>query len=323
MRLPGYTNDFPNLPFFEIYLPRQAETNKLLAVMEIPFGRFDTSLRYQQVINSNAFDSFPDGGAFITSIYLRPGCGNRNSTQIANLRVRFSHTLHTSDQLDARMDGNLGGDALVVFDKPLVNISSAGSGVCDGPTFPGAFNLAMTLTTPFWYQPGRGSLLLDLVVPEHLPSQRDPLSGYVPPLYGEAVDEPGDETSSLVAIPSSSGTAEIVSTAGLVMLLEAVPFPTLHAFLETQKLLLLFPARPFGLRLQSRGVGPGSVWSDYSGPARVLGGRIDSLNTLYDIPLSSLTTPTLFRLYWNSPQVGLPEVAAPAESSGEGAATQH
>ena len=182
----------------------------------------------------------------------------------------------------------------------------------------------MTLKTPFLYRPSQGNLLLDLIVPKPFPEFEDPWSGYIPPFFSEAVDETGDETSSLVAIPSSSKTAQVVCTAGLVMEFVLAPLPRIYAYVSGNDILLYFPARPFGLRVQSREVTSGSPWSDYKGSANVLGGQdIEDFYTLYAIPLSSLKAPTLFRLFWNSPQVGLPGVAAPPEFPGDGVETEN
>ena len=96
----------------------------------------------------------------ITQIAFRPDAtfGQAFSLVIANIQIDLSTTLAAPDALSDTLDGNVGADDKVVYAGPL-GISSSFTGPAGGPK---AFDIIINLTTPFFYYPSSGNLLLDV-----------------------------------------------------------------------------------------------------------------------------------------------------------------
>lgn len=307
-KIPGYETDFPPLKYYSIPVPQQARTNNFLGATKIPFGNFPQfaqeerkTTRYQQVYNASEFIGVPEEGAFIEWIFFRGGCQGNNSTSIKDPLIRMSHTSKSADHLSATFDENLGPDTIQVFPKGRITV--LGSGVCVTEPVQ-SYSTTIQLNPPFFYRPSQGNLLLDLTIPIHEPSHIDPRSSYIEPLFNEAVDRPDDGISSISASPSAAATADTVTSAGLVTEFQLAPFPRIYPFLEGTNLLLFFSPLPEGTKLQSRRMQSNEPWSDYLGPAQAEGSVL-AMYLLYAIPRSSIKEPVLFRLFWNSPQVGV------------------
>lgn len=318
-KIPGYETDFPPLKYYTIPVPQQARTNNFLGATKIPFGNFPQfaqeerkTTRYQQVYDASEFIGVPEEGAFIEWIFFRGGCQGNNNTEIKDPLIRMSHTSKSADHLSAIFDENLGPEAIQVFPNGRA-IAVLGSGVCVTEPVQ-SYSTTIQLNPPFFYKPSQGNLLLDLTIPIHEPLHIDPRSSYIEPMFNEAVDRPDDGISSISASPSAAATADTVTSAGLVTKFQLAPFPRIYPFLEGTNLLLFFSPLPKGIKLQSRRVQSNEPWSDYVGPANIVG-SVAGLAMLYDIPRSSIKEPVLFRLFWNIPQVGVsnpPPRLAPA-----------
>jgi len=116
-----------------------------------------TSQRYQQVYASS---QFPAGPLLITQIAFRPsaGAGAAFSSTLPNIRIDLSTTSAAPDALSTTYASNVGADDATVFNGAL-SLSSAFTGPGAGPK---AFDIVISLTTPFTYNPGTGNLLLDV-----------------------------------------------------------------------------------------------------------------------------------------------------------------
>jgi hypothetical protein len=127
---------------------------------------FDTLApqRYQQVYDASQFA----GGGLITQIAFRPDglVGGSFTVTIANIQIDLSTTSAAPDALSNTFASNVGPNDTVVFNGAL-NLSSLDSGPSGGPK---AFDIIINLTTPFFYNPASGNLLLDVRNNSGLPS---------------------------------------------------------------------------------------------------------------------------------------------------------
>jgi hypothetical protein len=132
----------------------QGDTGNLFPILS------KQSLRYQQVYDHSQFTGFAAGGEYITQIAFRvhsPGIAF--SAGITNFQVNLSTTAKLPDALSATFADNVGADDTIVFPAASVNFSTSVAGPVDGPQ---AFDLVITLATPFRYDPAKGNLLLDI-----------------------------------------------------------------------------------------------------------------------------------------------------------------
>jgi|GEM_PF-2247770 len=113
-------------------------------------------IRYQQVFASSQFSRFTTGGELITSIAFRGhGPGIPFTATIPQLQVSLSTTSKLPDGLSSTFVDNVGADATQVFSGPLqTSVTFTG-----GPT---DFEVVINFTTPFFYDPAKGNLLLDV-----------------------------------------------------------------------------------------------------------------------------------------------------------------
>jgi hypothetical protein len=117
---------------------------------------FRDSQRYQQVYAASQFGS----GGLITQIAFRPDVtfGNAFSMTIANIQIDLSTTSATPDGLSDTFASNVGADDIVVYAGAFA-VSTSFTGPASGPK---AFDIIINLTTPFFYNPSLGNLLLDV-----------------------------------------------------------------------------------------------------------------------------------------------------------------
>lgn len=116
----------------------------------------ESNMRYQQVYAASQFSAAPAGGAFITAIAFRlPPNWFSFSNTLSAVQIDLSTTTNAPDGLSSTFANNAGTNDIVVFDGPL-SLSSADIGN------PPAFDIVVPLTTPFFYNPSAGNLLLDV-----------------------------------------------------------------------------------------------------------------------------------------------------------------
>ena len=123
-------------------------------------GGTNASIRTQQVIGPDQFQSNPiliDQIAFRSS----PGSGAVNAT-IGSLNLylstspNFPNTIGGKPLISTNFQVNVGSDSTLVYSGP-VTYTSAG---CPGPSVC-PFDMVISFTTPFLYNPSQGALLLD------------------------------------------------------------------------------------------------------------------------------------------------------------------
>lgn len=116
------------------------------------------SMRYQQVYAASEFL----GSMLIGGISFRPdvsgGGGAAFASTISNVRIDLSTTAAAPDALNGVFAANVGANNTTVFNGSL-SLSSTFTGPAGGPK---AFDISILLTTPFFYNPALGNLLLDV-----------------------------------------------------------------------------------------------------------------------------------------------------------------
>ncbi|HSV62728.1 MAG TPA: alkaline phosphatase family protein [Chthoniobacterales bacterium] len=185
-------------------------------------------IRYQQVLAKSQFSRFAAGGETINSIAFRAHApGVPFAASVPQLQVGLSTTQKNPDGLSSTFGDNVGPDDVQVFSGALnvaVNNPASSSGVA-------TFDIVITFTTPFHYNPASGNLLIDI--------QNIQGGSEVPPLDQEmdATNATGDSVSRVynygdanaTAAGQSGGTAEN-DTTGLVIQFgtttNAAPSPT-------------------------------------------------------------------------------------------------
>ncbi len=272
------------------------------AFFEVPNGLMDVEgndasrlpfdylgpVRCQQVYDASQFSKVPIGGAFLCRIFLRADCANRRTWRATNVLVNLSITMKGPDKLSSSFAENIGLDELTVFGPATYD--PPGTPGCPAPIVNGQ---EINLATPFFYDPSRGNLLLDL-----RSSGIDWTGGPLGESTLDAQNVLGDSISRVAAFSLSTNTAEVVDTVGLVTAFEFFLTPSIKVTQETNNVVLTWPASPYTFRLQwADAVGAAGTWADYPG---TIGGG--ALSRRLSIPLASLPSRKFFRLFWNTPQ---------------------
>ncbi len=162
-----------------------------------PFDIGAGTMRCQQVYAASQFSMVPAGGAYITAIAFRlpSGWGSFSNT-LSAIQIDLSTTTNAPDGLSSTFANNVGTNDTVVFNGPL-SLSSADVGN------PPNFDIVVPLTTPFFYNPSAGNLLLDV---------RNTGDGTTSPFDADS----SGEFMSRAYGDASSGTAEGTDSDGLV-----------------------------------------------------------------------------------------------------------
>jgi len=113
-------------------------------------------IRYQQVFDASQFSRLNPGGGLINRLAFRGhGPGTPFTSTVAQLQVNLSTTSKTPDGLSSTFSDNVGPDDTQVFSGPFQTaITFTGD--------PKNFEVVVIFTTPFFYDPAKGNLLLDV-----------------------------------------------------------------------------------------------------------------------------------------------------------------
>lgn len=267
-------------------------------------GHFSAKpMLYQQVYNAPDFSQVPSGGSWIVSIALRDNCEDVDSATRVDTEIFLSTSLRRADQLSTQFSENTGPDALRVYGPTNYLLG----GFFHNCVFSGVGNdYFMNLATPFFYNPAKGNLLLEMrsrTARAGRPENRQ--SALV-----DAQDVFGDGVSRIAASSLTNSTAEIMDTVGAVTRFVFVPTPGLHITQETNTWIVSWPYVPDPFRLQvADTLGSTAVWKDQAGPFPVVEGGYK----VATFPAALLKKKQYFRLFYNSPQPGISGAAlAPA-----------
>lgn len=260
------------------------------------------TVRYQQIFASSEFTNVPIGGSFITAFSFRADCTNRDTVGgfATNLVITLSTTQRKPDQLSRIFSENRGIDSISVLGPTNFGVSGNTVGCrLTGHTFSASDRV--NLPTPFFYDPSKGNLLLEITHAGFgtikTPRGRIDL---------DSVNSVGDGTSRAVALSSDAESADIVDSEGLVTFFVQPPISRLTISLETNQVVLTWPTDPTVLRLQwSAKLGTGDDWQDYAG--EITTNRIRRTARLSP---ETLFSKRYYRLFWNTPQVGVPGIAS-------------
>ncbi len=126
--------------------------NSLGAPVATPTGPF----RVQEIIDAS---QFPQHAILITGFKGRPDASQASPGTVtySDIQIHLSTTTQTVVGYSATFADNVGPDDAVVFSGPY-SVSTAN---LPGPGNTKQFDLVLTLTTPFLYNPSQGNLLID------------------------------------------------------------------------------------------------------------------------------------------------------------------
>ena len=120
-----------------------------------PFGL--PSQRYQQLYVASQFGS----GGLITQIIFRPDAfaGTAFTSTLPDIQIDLAYSSAPDDGLSTTYANNITAGDTIVFARGPLALHSAFTGPPNGPK---DFDIVITLTTPFFYNPALGNLLLDV-----------------------------------------------------------------------------------------------------------------------------------------------------------------
>jgi hypothetical protein len=172
--------------------------------------RLASSFRYQQVYAASDFARI-GSPMLITELRFDPSEGSVFSIDVnlENIRIDFSTTTSVPDGLSAMFAENVGADNTVAFSGPLRFFDTAVE----------TFGVHIPLQTPFFYDPSRGNLLMDVRNYVTIPAKP---FGY-PLLIAEGTLN--DSVSTVAAFDVNSPNAPFSGTGGLVTAFTVTPIP--------------------------------------------------------------------------------------------------
>jgi hypothetical protein len=113
-------------------------------------------IRYQQVFDAAQFSRLNPGGGLINRISLRGhGPGVPFTANVPQLQVDLSTTSKTPDGLSSTFAENVGPDDTQVFSGPFQTAVTFNGD-------PTNFEVTINFVTPFFYDPAKGNLLVDV-----------------------------------------------------------------------------------------------------------------------------------------------------------------
>ena len=159
-------------------------------------------LRIQTVYGASQFPPYP---IVITQLRWRPdtSVGGPLTNNIANIQINFSTTTTTADHLNSTFTNNIGTDDTIVFNGSAT-VSTSFVTLTNGTK---AFDISLSLQTPFVYDSSKGNLLVDV---------RN-FSGGLAPLYTGGLTTSTDSVSRIVNGSVTATTASGADTAGEAM----------------------------------------------------------------------------------------------------------
>lgn len=174
-------------------------------------------IRYQQVFNAGEFARLNPGGGIINRIAFRGhGPGVPFTASIPQLQVNVSTTSKTADSLSSTFAENVGADDTQVFSGPLQTAVTFTGGASN-------FEVVITFSTPFYYDPGKGNLLVDIRNAQggtELPPNDQELDGTV--AEGDPVSRVYNYGDATAMATGQSGGVDEKDSYGLVTRVDAI-----------------------------------------------------------------------------------------------------
>ena len=174
-----------------------------------------TNQRYQQLYAASQFG----GGGLITQIIFRPDAfaGHAFTSTLPDIQIDLAYSSAPDDGLSTTYANNITAGDTIVFARGPLTLSSAFTGPAGGPK---DFDIIITLTTPFLYNPALGNLLLDV---------RNFGGGTT--CSFDAVNISGDGVSRVYSLTGVNATTGSTDSLGLVTGFNIVPEPSSAAML--------------------------------------------------------------------------------------------
>jgi len=174
-------------------------------------------IRYQQVFRSTEFSRWNPGGGLIRAIAFRGhGPGIPFAGAIPQLQVYLSTTSRDPDDLSSTFADNVGPDDTQVFSGPYqAQVTFNGD--------PANFEVVITFSTPFFYDPSKGNLLLDvhnLQGGTELPPNDQQLDGTIND--GDAVSRVYNFGNASAAMAGTTGGLDEKDSYGLITRFDAL-----------------------------------------------------------------------------------------------------
>jgi hypothetical protein len=125
-----------------------------------PFTQ-DSATRYQMLYANNQFLSALPAGGWISAIAFRVDKTHPLdvSVQVNKLEIRVSTSSRTVEAMSFTFAENVGADEVVVLPPDSSFMLTSGHGGNPNP-----FSIRIPFTTPFFYNPNTGSLVVDFLV---------------------------------------------------------------------------------------------------------------------------------------------------------------
>jgi dockerin type I repeat protein len=183
----------------------QADTGNLFPLFS------SKPIRYQQVFDAAQFSRLNPGGGLINRIAFRGhGPGVPFTGTVPQLQVNLSTTSKAPDALSSTFVENVGSDDAQVFSGPLqAAVTFSGD--------PTNFEITINFTTPFYYDPAKGNLLLDvrnLLGGTEVPPSDQELDGTI--ASGDSVSRVFNYGDAAATAAGQSGGVDEKDTYGLV-----------------------------------------------------------------------------------------------------------
>jgi hypothetical protein len=179
---------------------------------QIPLDTGPFPARFQQVYSSSLFSDF-NQGLLIGDIDFRGDAfiGHGFISTVSNIEIHLSTTSKAPDGLSPIFDDNVGPDDRIVIGRNPFLLRGSGNDV--GVVEPWSINFLL-LSNPFFYDPRRGNLLLDIKV----------FSGASTAPF-DAVNVSGDSVSSVFAYDRTFPSVGQPSSLGLATRFAVQPVP--------------------------------------------------------------------------------------------------
>ena len=189
----------------------QGDTGNLLPLFS------DQPIRYQQVFDASQFSGLNPGGGLINRIAFRGhGPGIPFTATVPQLQVNLSTTNKSPDGLSSTFADNVGPDDTQVFSGPLQTaVTFTGD--------PTNFEVVISFSTPFYYDPTKGNLLLDIRNMQggvEVPPNQQELDGTF--AGGDSVSRAWNYGSATAATVGQSGGLDEKDTYGLITHFNAI-----------------------------------------------------------------------------------------------------
>jgi hypothetical protein len=234
------------------------------------------------VYDASQFHSISNGGSILEIRFrLNAPCFEAAFATISNLQVNLSTTSKSPDTLSPVFAENPGSDDTVVFGPRQIVIGNS----CGGGVPPEDFRLGIGFTSPFFYNPKAGNLLVDIRNISGSSEDRDLLT-----IDGHSVT--ADAVSSIFSSGVGSQRADTVSSFGFVTLFSTFPIPEVAIFRQSSNVIIRWANRASDYILQqSSALGSSANWQAAVGSVRTNG-----LYKEVTLPLDAQASARFFRL---------------------------